>query len=486
MGIKNISDKASSGILWTFSQRFAGVGVSFISGIILARLLSPEDYGIIGMLTIFITISSAFLDGGFGAALIQKKEPTQEDYSTIFFWNLAVSIVLYLTLFFSAPIIANFYRMPILSDVLRVQALVLIITAFSLVQSNQLQKQFKFKKIAIISFFSSIISLTVSIFMAFYGYGVWSLVTLNLLTSLIPTLVYWITNKWYPSLIFSSKSFKSLNSFGLYMFLTQLLNQLSNNIQGLLIGRYYNANIMGFYSKAKSTEKLASTSISQALNQVTLPLYSELQNDKPALGRLIGKLTSMVSFLTFPLMFLLILIAKPTFVLLYSDKWLESIPYFQVLCLSGISFCLQSVNTLAIAAIGKSKVMFKWTVIKRIISLIMMLVGLLIWGIYGLLFAMVLQSWLLYVINTYLVSEYIGYPISAQLKSLMPKLLLSLFSFCVAWIFGKFFNLEMYLMGLFQSFIFVSIYLGFSFIFNYNDVMYLKELFNKFKTKISI
>ena len=183
-------------MVWTTIQRFTQMGIQFISGIVLARLLMPEDYGAIGMLTIFMLVAQSFLDGGFAAALIQKKRPTQEDYSTIFWWNLGMSVVLYFILYVSAPFIADYYRMPILCDVLRVQALVLIISAFSIIQSNQLRKQFKFKKIAIISVSTSIISLTVTIWMAYRGYGVWALVAQGLISSFIPTVVYWLTNKW--------------------------------------------------------------------------------------------------------------------------------------------------------------------------------------------------------------------------------------------------------------------------------------------------
>lgn len=482
---KSLKKKAVSGMVWTSVQRFAGMGISFISGIILARLLTPEDYGAIGMLTIFMLVAQSFLDGGFGAALIQKKRPTQEDYSTIFWWNLVMAIVLYLILYFTAPFIASFYHMPILRDVLRVQALVLIIAALSLVQANQLRKQFKFKKLAIISLATSIISLVITIWMAYKGYGVWALVAQGLLGSIIPTVIYWFTNKWTPKLVFSKESFKSLFSFGGYMFLVHLLNEVGNNIQGLLIGRLFNASTMGYYSKARSTEKLASMSISQSLIQITFPLYSEVQDDKQQLITLIRKLTGVVAFVTFPLMFVLILVAEPVFVLLYSNRWLPSVPYFQILCLAGSGVCLQAVNLQAISAIGKSKTVLNWVVVKRTYSLVLIVGGLTIGGIWGMLWGMVIQAWLSYVINAYLVSKHIGYNLKQQLFDILPILLQSIMAFIAGWLLSLL-PLNIYVICILEFILFVFVYWFVSYITKMNAYNDFVELIPMFTSKLGV
>ena len=479
----NLKQKAVSGMIWTTIQRFAGMGISFISGIILARLLMPEDYGAIGMLTIFMLVAQSFLDSGFGSALIQKKRPTQEDYSTVFWFNLVMSVVLYLILYVSAPFIASFYRMPILCDVLRVQALVLIISALTIVQSNQLRKTFQFRKIAIVTLFTSLVSLAVTIWMAYSGYGVWSLVVQGLLNSLITSIIYWFTNKWYPKLLFSINSFKELFSFGGYMFLVHLLNELGNNIQGLLIGRFFNAATMGYYSKARSTEKLASMSISQSLTQITLPLYSEVQDDKQRLIALIQKLTGVIAFITFPMMFVLILISKPLFVFLYSDRWIESVPYFQILCLAGLGVCLQSVNLQAISAIGKSKTVFNWVIVKRTSSLVLIVGGLMIGGIWGMLWGMVVQAWFAYIINAYLVSKHIGYKLTIQLFDLLPILLQSVIAFCFGWL-TSLLSLNLYVTGIMEFLSFVVIYIMFSYITKLNSYKNLMELIPSFISKV--
>lgn len=483
-----LKQKAASGMVWTSIQKFAGMGISFISGIILARLLTPDDYGCIGMLAIFMMVANSFVDGGFASALIQKKRPTQEDYSTVFFFNLGMSILMYAILFVSAPAISRFYRMPLLCSVLRVQGLVLLIHAFSLIQSNQLRKQFKFKKIAIVTLTTSVTALSVTIFMAYKGFGVWALVASNLITAFIPALVYWLTNNWHPLWVFSKTSFKELFNFGFFMFLTHIINNICNNVQGLLIGRFYSPATMGYYSKAKSTEELASTSISNVMGNVTYPLYAEYQHDIPMLINVIKRITMSIAYITFPMMALLILLAKPIFVLLYSDRWLDSVPYFQILCLAGIAICLQGVNFQAIAAVGKSKAMFSWTLVKRAIGLALIIGGLAAFGIKGLLVGMVIQSWLIYLINVFQVHKYIGYRFFEQMKDLLPILILTIVSwvvaYCLAFVLP---NFHMYVLGIVRLMVFSVIYLGFSVLFKMESFKYVKDniplIFAKIKKK---
>ena len=396
---KTLKQKAASGIIWTALQKYSTMFIRFISGIILARLLTPYDYGCIGMLAIFMVLAEAFIDGGFGSALIQKKQPTQEDYSTIFYWNLGMAVLMYAILFISAPAIARFYNIPLLCDVLRVQGLVLFIYAFNIVQRNQLRKKMNFKMLSIVTITTSIIALGVTIFMAYKGFGVWALVAQNLITAAIPAFVFWFFIKWRPIWTFSWTSFKELFSFGFYMFLTHLLNNFSVKIQGLLIGKMYSPITMGYYSKAHNTESLASESVSSIMTQVTYPLYAEVQNNLQQLANMIRRLTMTISYITFPLLFILLLLAKPIFVLLYSERWLASIPYFQVLCVAGMGVSLTAVNTQAIAAIGKSKVMFVWTLVKRGIGIAMIVGGLFLFGMKGLLAAVVFSNWFSYFVN---------------------------------------------------------------------------------------
>ncbi len=462
---QNLKQKAASGMVWTSIQRFMGMGISFISGIILARLLTPYDYGCIGMLSIFMVLAESFIDGGFGAALIQKKRPTQEDYSTIFYWNLGMAVLMYTILFFSAPAIARFYKIPLLCSVLRVQGLVLFIYSFNIIQKNQLRKSLNFKILSIVTLVTSLISLGITIFLAYKGFGVWALVTQNLITAAIPALVFWFYLKWRPALVFSWKSFKELFSFGFYMFLTHLLNSFGQQIQGLLIGKVYNPTTMGYYSKAHGTEKLASNSVSSIMTQVTYPLYAEAQDNKPMMINMIKRITMTLSYLTFPIMFILILLAKPIFVLLYSERWLSSVPYFQVLCLAGLANCLMAVNLQTISAIGKSKVMFVWTVVKRVVGIGAIVLGLLWFGMKGLLVGVIINNYFSYFVNISLVSKHVGYRWTRQLLDIMPVAIASIVAAIVSYGCGYFLHLDMYPDGIVKLIVYLVIYLGWSFIF---------------------
>lgn len=475
--------KAATGMVWTVVQRFSSMAVQFLSGIILARLLMPSDYGAIGMLLIFINVGNVFLDGGFGSALIQKYRPSQEDYSTIFWWNLVMSIGIYLIIFIISPYVAEFYHMPILSSVLKVQALTIIISGITVVQLNKLKKELQFKKISIAQFLGIAIGFGVTIVMAYKGFGVWALVAQYLLISLVPSLIYWLTNKWLPSFIFSKESFKELFSFGVFMLFSRVITVVCRNLQGLLIGRFYNAGTMGYYTKGKSLEGYATTSISEALSQVTYPLYAEYQKDIPGLASLIKKLMSSISFLTYPLIFIMILDAKAIFLLLYSERWLGSVHYFQILCIAGLATCLCSVNSEAIAAIGKSKLMFKWTVIKSVITILILFCGILLAGMEGLLWAVVIENWLTYFINISLVSKHIGYKMQMQLLDMIPIISISLLGFFSCLLLDRFLNVNLYIEALCNVFLFLVVYFGAAKIFNVEAMSFVGHIYNSLKQK---
>jgi len=463
-------------MVWTALQRYSTMLVQFLSGIILARLLSPSDYGCIGMLAIFMVLAESVIDGGFGSALIQKKNPTQTDYSTIFFWNLGMATVMYLLLFVSAPAIAVFYKTEILCPVLRVQALVLFIHAFNLIQNNQLRKNLKFKIISIVTIITSILSLVVTIWMAYKGFGVWALVAQNLITALIPTVVFWFAVKWRPILTFSKKSFKDLFGFGAYMFLTNIVNKLGNELTGLIIGRVFSPATMGYYSKARGTERLASSSISSVMTQVTYPLYAQAQDNKEQIINMIKRMTMTISYVTLPLMCILILVAKPLFILLYSEKWLPSIPYFQMLCVAGFATCIIGVNLQPIAAVGKSRIMFIWTVIKRIVGLAFIVSGMLIAGMKGLVCGAVMNAWFSLFVNQGMVSSHIGYSFWTQWKNLAPTFALAAVSTLISWSVGYFIGIGMYLDAVVKIIIYLITFIGLSVVFNLEAYQYTLTL----------
>lgn len=465
MAQKTLKQKAEASMVWTAFSKYSNMIIGFISGIILARLLTPHDYGCIGMLSIFMALAETFIDGGFGSALIQKKNPTQEDYSTIFFWNIGMSALLYMVLFVSAPAIARFYKIPLLSSVLRVQGVILFIYAFNLIQRNQLKKKLNFKLLGILSVVTSVIALAVTVWMAYNGFGVWALVVQNIITSLVPCLVFWFYVKWRPTLVFSWKSFKELFGFGVYMFLTHLINRFASKLNGLLIGKIYSPATLGYYSKAASTESMASHSISSIMTTVTYPLYASVQNDKERMINMVRRLTNTIAYVSFPLMFVLILTAKPIFVLLYSTKWIESVPYFQVLCISGLAACLQGVNTQTLAAIGKSRISFIWTIVKRTVGVSFMVGGLFAFGMPGLLIGVIMNSWFSYFVNIGLVSKYVGFKWQRQLLDLAPMAVASIIAAGISYGVAYFCHLGLYLDGILKGILCIGIYMTWSWIF---------------------
>lgn len=483
---ENLKDKTVTGVVWSAFQKGGSILVAFIASVVLARLLTPEDYGLIGMLAVFIAVSEVFINGGFGSALIQKKRPTNEDYSTFFIWNLTISVFLYGVLFLCAPLIARFYKLEILCSILRINGLTLIINAVSLVQTYQLRKQLNFRKIGIIEISVSAISLSVCIYFAWKGYGVWALVIQQLSGAILKTILFWLTSSWRPLMKFSVQSFRELFSFGGFILLSNLINAFFNNIQGLLIGKFYNPITMGYYSKAKSTEELSSNFIGQVIEQVAYPVLAEAQNDNVYMIRMLNKFTGVLAYLTIPIMLLLMLLAKPIFILLYSERWLHSIPYFQVLCLAGIASCLAVINYYAIAAIGKGKDVFVWTLVKRGLGLCFVVGGLLTFGMKGLLGGVVLTFYVIYFINSGLVSKFIGYSVKQQIIDLLPIIIVSVISFFIAFLVGYFMKLNMYIEGGIQFLVFIGLYMGLSVLFQLKSLAFTREVLDSLLRKLKI
>ena len=483
MSEQSLKHKAASGMVWSAIQKYSTMLITFISGIILARLLMPEDYGAIGMLLIFMSLAEVFIDAGFGSALIQKKNPTQTDYSTVFYFNIVMSVILYVVIYLSAPAIAEFYRMPILCKVLRVQGLILFIYAFNIIQRNQIRKNLKFKVLSKVTITTSIISLIVTVILAYMGFGVWALVAQYFLGALIPCVFFWLTMNWRPTWEFSWASFRELFGFGSYMFLTHLFTTFSQRITGLLVGRWYNPETMGYYTKASSFSKYATLSISGVMIQTTYPLYASVQDDRERLINMVKRITSTLAYITVPMLSILILIAKPLIVLLYSDRWLPSVPYFQILCIGGMAGCLLSVNQQTIAAIGKSKVFFTWTIVKECVGIASQIIGLIIWGIWGLLAGKVFASWFSYIVNISLVSKHVGYKHYQQLIDLSPIFLASTLSMAVGYFVGDWLGLSFYVDALVKVVIFATMYIGWSVVFKPESYTYTLSIVRTLMSK---
>ncbi|MCK9617653.1 MAG: lipopolysaccharide biosynthesis protein [Lentimicrobiaceae bacterium] len=462
MSKKTIKQQTISGMLWSSIQRFGSMGISFIANLILARILSPEDFGCIGILTVFIAIAGIFVDSGFGAALIQKKNPSQEDYSTIFYLNLTISVILYLILFYCAPAIARFYEIPSLSNLLKVLSIILFLNSFSIIQDNQLRKQLNFRLLSIVYLVSAIIGAVCGIASAYLGYGVWSLVINGLVNAFFRSVLLWGFSKWYPLFVFSKQSMKELFAFGGFIFANSLVYTLRNNIQALIIGKLFLSRDLGFYVQARKLEEIPTNSISGIIQQVTFPVYSKIQDDKEKLKFAQQKSVKSLAYICFPIYVLLIVIANSLFELLFTTKWLESVPYFQILCIGAFAYSLLNVNASIVTASGKSALFFKWNLITSILIFILIGIGS-FFGIKGLLYATVLGAWFLYYINVWLASMYTKYTFLEQLKDLFPMLALSIIIGVATWFLGKYLSINYIIVLFIQIIIFVTSYLGLSY-----------------------
>lgn len=429
----SLGHKAAKGAIWATIDRFGSMCIQFVVNLILARLLLPADFGIIGMLTIFIAVSQTLIDGGFGSALIQKKNPTQTDYSTIFFWNLIFSAFLYIVLYLFAPLIASFYSMPQLSAVLRVMAISLVISGVFAIQRTRLQKKLAFKTIAFCNISAYILGASLAIIMAYNNFGVWSLVVMQISYGAISIIMFGVATRWVPTLCFSKASIKELFGFGGFIMAANILQTICQNLQGIIIGKRFSATQMGYFSQAYKLDQISSHSIPQVIVQVMYPVYSSIQDDKIRLNNMVLMNIRVIAFIIFPILSFLIISAEPLINLLYGEKWLPSVPYFRILCVGGFFVCLQNLNFYAVAAVGKSKALFKWSFYKWGFLLAALLVGM-CFGMYGILWGMVLSSINIFLTNAILSSKHTGLTLHRQILAFLPILLLSLFSIGVGFL----------------------------------------------------
>lgn len=470
-------------MLWNSVQQFGVMFISFAVNILLARLLTPEDFGIIGMIMVFIALSEVFVDGGFASALIQKKAPTNADYSTVFYWNLFISLLLFILLFITAPFIERFYEMSNLTLILRVQGIILIINAFNIIQFNQLRKKLRFRELANVALIATLIGAIIGVIMAYLGYGVWSLVVKLLATSFFTTVFLWLKSKWIPSLVFSKRSFKDLFGYGAFILLTSLVDKIYNNIQQLIIGKVFSAGDLGYFTQAKKMEDIPVRGLSAVVNQVTFPVFSELQDDIERMKRGISKSLKAITFINFPMMVLLIVIAEPLILILLTDKWEASIPYFQILCIAGMIWTVLTTNTNIFKALGRSDMYFYVQFGKRVVGVLTILIGLR-FGIFGMLYAVAINAYLFFFINAYYSSKLTGYRIMHQIKDIGPQYILAVFVGIITHFVGTYMSVNVYVDLVILSLVYLILYLGLALLFKIEGCKtFLDIILSKVKLK---
>ncbi len=471
-----LRQKTIFSMIWSSIGKFGTLGMSFISNLVLARILMPSDFGYIGMLHIFIAISQVFINGGLGSALIQKKNVSHIDYSTVFYYNLLLSLIFYVLLYLAAPYIADFYKMHLLKDILRVQSIILIVNSFSLVQSIQLQKNLRFKALSVRNIIAALIGAVVGIIMALLGYGVWSLVFSNLIAAITSVILLWRMSSWRPSLEFSFNSLKNMFSFGGLMLLSSLVETAYTNIQGLIIGKVFTAKDLGYYTQARKLEDVPNSALSSIVNQVSFPVFSQLQDNLNSLRAGVQRNITSISFLNFPLMVLFIVIARPLIILLYTQRWEESIPYFQILCVGAMLYTINTVNTNVIRSLGKGALYFWVQLIKRLAGIISIVISVQ-YGIETMLWTIVILNYIFFIINGIVTGKIINYGFIAQLKDIYGVFILSITVGVVTYYGVSLFSIDNYLLTLIiHTLIYSLLYISLSYVFKIEGFFTYKEV----------
>lgn len=428
-----IKEQTLSGVKWSAIGRFSTQGISFVIGLILARLLSPADYGIVGMLGIFFAIAQTFIDSGFGSALIRKKDCTDADYSTAFYFNIVVGIVCFLILFLSAPFIANFFDTPILKDISRVLGIGMFVNSLTLVQGAKLTAALDFKSQAKISLITTILSGIIGITMAYTGHGVWSLVYQSISSTIIRTILLWYITHWMPQMTFSKQSFKSLFGFGSKILTANLLHTVYTNLTTIIIGKFYTAKDLGYYSRGESLATFSSSNITNILQSVTYPILSKIQDDDEHLIQVYRKYISMTSMIIFFGMFLMASLAEPLIITLLTDKWANSIIFLQVFCFAWMfdHLCVLNLNILYVK--GRSDLVLRLEVIKKTIS-ISMIIAAIPFGVLAICISRAIYTQIAVIINTYYTSKLYGLGYIDQVKDFIKYLIFSVIAVLPAYL----------------------------------------------------
>jgi teichuronic acid exporter len=420
----SLKQKALSGFFWAIIQQFSSQGISFFVSIILARLLLPEEFGLIALLSIFVGIGIVLFEAGLSQSLIRTEDPDIEDYSTVFYFNLIVSFVIYIIIYFSSPYIAKFYNQPLLNSISRWYCLIFITNALSSIHFTRMTKQMQFKKELTITIPSLIISSVVGVYMAYYGYGVWSLVGSALTQSFAVALQMWIRSDWRPVLQFNKLKFYYHFNYGYKLTLSGILDSLFTNIYVFIIGKFFAPAQVGFYNRADALKQLPVSNISAVLNKVTFPLFAEVKEDNARLKEIYRKIMQMVLFFVAPILLIMAALGEPLFRLLFTEKWLPAVPYFQILCWAGILYPIHAYNLNILKVKGRSDLFLKLEVIKKTM-IVLVIAASISFGIYGLLYSGIISSVLAFFINTYYSGKFINYTSWHQILDIVPTLVLA-------------------------------------------------------------
>jgi len=421
----NLKGSAAKGLIWSAIERFGSQGIQFVFGILITRILLPDDYGLIGMILIFIAIGQSLVDSGFGAALIWKKYPTEVDYSTVFYFNISISILLYFVFFFIAPIISRFYEEPQLRDLIRILCLNFLILSLSGIHQIILQKRIDFKLLSIVNISGSLIAGVMALFMAIRGFGVWAIVIQMLTKSFIISLSLWFWNKWRPLLVFSGSSLKQLFKYGSRLTIAGLIYIIFQNLYFNIIGKFFPLTSLGYYTRAVQLQEFPVKTVSSIFSRVAFPVFANISNEEGRLKNAVRKTNKTMVFFTFPMLFGLIAIADLLIEVVLTEKWLPASQYFKLLCVMGLVYSFQILNGEVLKTKGRSD----WVLRLEIISKAILLINIFItykWGITVIILGQIVSVMVAWLVGSYYVWKLIRYSFWQQIKDVLPFLAISL------------------------------------------------------------
>ena len=417
---ESLKSKTIKGTAWSAADAFLGQGVTFLVGIVLARMLSPDEYGLIGICLIFNTVLSGIVDSGFSNALIRKKNCTDVDYNTMFVTNLTISIVLYALLFVSSPLVSQFFNRYELTSLIRVTGLVLLANALSITQITILTKRIDFKTKTKASLVSAIASGIIGIAMAFMGFGVWALVGQILSKQILYTICLWVLNKWWPSFTFSLKSFHYMWGFGWKLLVSGLLNNIWNQLYQVVVGKFYSSATLGQYTRGQEYASIFSSNLTNIIQRVSYPVLSEIQDDKHRMVEGYRRVIKMTMFVTAICMISLGAVAEPLIYCLIGPQWHEAATYLPLICISMSLYPLHSINLNMLQVLGRSDIFLYLEILKKIIGIIPICIGIFV-DIYWMLIASILIGFVSLYLNSWYTGKALGYTFWKQLRDIAPS-----------------------------------------------------------------
>lgn len=477
--------KIITSLIWKIAERGATQGIQFIVQVLLARLLLPEDFGTIAIVSVFISLGQVFVQSGLNTALIQKKDADLEDFSSVLYLSLFIAGLIYLLVYFTSPYIASYYEEPVLVPALRILSITLIFGAFNSIQNAYIARNMMFKQLFYSSLGAVIISGIGGIISAYADLGVWALVIQQLLYNISIAFIMWFTVRWRPILSFSLSKVKNLFSFGWKLLVSSLLNNLYIDLRTLIVGRLYSSSMLGFYNRGELFSKVIVLNIDSSIQSVMLPTLSAHQDDRNRVKEIMRRAILTSSFFVFPMMIGMSVVAEPLVKIILTEKWLPAVPFLQIFCISYMLIPIHTSNLQAINAMGRSDIFLKLESIKKIIGLIILGISLPL-GVYAIAIAQVLSGIISTFINAYPNKQLLDYSYKEQLLDTMPSFIIAIIMGSVVYTL-KFINLSAWKTLVLQVIIGALIYIGLAKVLEIESLSYIvavfKELWEKIKEK---